>query len=501
MAYSDSSPHLTGLLLGVYRGCEPGEVVLTREAQKFDESVMGKASQFLQSSGIAQKKTVVAHNLHDNYFAVAFTEIGPKNVGYSARENLEQCLEMTRVGAGVGIRALQSYNVDEVHVESMSDAGAAAEGSVLGSWFFDGYRRREPLPRVPKLCPFYVGDMESWRSGVMLGEAQNLARRLSHVPPNIGSPDNMAEYALRLLCKCNVSVSVRDAEWIEKNQMFMLLNVAKGSRRSPVLLELAYCGGREDDKPAVLIGDGCTFDSWGLCLRDNKRIEYGMFNKCGGAAVIGIMKAASQLSLPLNINAFVPLYENKPSGMALKPSSAVKSFNGKTVQVHRTSDTSRMVLSDLIGYSQNLKPNVIINVASLSSDTQKYFNGSASVAFTEDDQMYNDLYSASAITGDRVVRGPLWDFYAEKNKWPTICDVRVVPHQYTGDAMAAAMFLEDFKPNSCKMLTLDVSGSAFLRSPRPEHYLRPGQMTGSPVRTVIQLLKQMTCPNDKKPTC
>ncbi|XP_050527996.1 cytosol aminopeptidase-like [Daktulosphaira vitifoliae] len=499
--YSSNCPDVKkGLVLGVYRGCNPGEVLMSDQAQAFNLMVKNKAKDFLLTSNIAQQGAVVAHDLHPDYFAVAFADIGPTDAKYNKQENLQDCLEWTRIGAGLGARALQSYGVEEIYVENMSHAEAAATGSVIGTWDFNEYKNIED-PIKTTILPYEVKDQDIWKMGIITGEATNLARYIAHLPPNVGTPEIISGFAMDVLCKCNINVEVRDVEWIEDKKLNSFLNVAKGSRRTPMMLELSYCGGVPDAKPTVLIGDGCTYDSWGLCLRDNKHPEFGMFGKAGAASVIGIMKGISQLSLPLNVNALIPLYENKPGGMALKPGSVIKTFDGNTTEVHNTNRTSRLVLSDLIGYSQNLAPNMVINMSALSIDTLKYFNSGAIYSYTTDDKIFDNLESASSATGDRVLRGPLWDVYKAKTLWPSLADTRVVPHQATGDSMAAAMFLEKFKPKGSSMVTLDIAGSSFLQSPKPDHYLRPERMTGSPVRTVLQFLKQIVCPHDAKPSC
>ncbi|XP_050439131.1 cytosol aminopeptidase-like [Adelges cooleyi] len=466
----------------------------------FDESVEGRASDFLRNSNISLRNVVVAHMLHRDYFAVAFTDVGPAETESSPRENINQCLERSRVGAGLGARALQTYSMDEIYVESMSSPEAAAEGSVLGTWDFEGYKKLGSAVKVPKVLPFVAEDGDRWKSGQMVAEGQNLARHISHMAPNVGTPEGIADLAIKMLCPCNVMVEKRDIHWCASKKLHSLIEVAKSSRRPPVMLELTYCGGREDGRPMVLIGDGCTFDSWGLCLRNHKNLQHGMFTKTGAAAVIGIMKAAAQLSLPLNINGLVPLYGNQLGGMALRPGSVIATYNKTTTEVHRTNTAARLVLSDLIGYSETLKPQVIINLATLSVDTCEYFSETI-LAFTSEDKLYDTFERSSAISGDRVVRGPLCDYYKAKTTYRTLADTRVVPHMYNGDAMAAAMFLQNYKPKSTQMLTLDIGGSAFFRSPKPEHYLKPGLMTGSPVRTVVELLKQIACPNDKPPKC
>lgn len=60
--------------------------------------------------------------------------------------------------------------------------------------------------------------------------------------------------ALDILCPCGVHVDVRDKDWIENKKLNGFLTMAKGSSEPPLMLDMAYCGGGEGDKPVVLVG-------------------------------------------------------------------------------------------------------------------------------------------------------------------------------------------------------------------------------------------------------
>lgn len=128
------------------------------------------------------------------------------------------------------------------------------------------------------------------------------------------TPLHFAQEAVNELCPCNVKVEVHDKDWIELKKMNAFLAVARGSCEPPVLLEITYCGGPQDQKPILFVGKGITFDSGGLCLKKCKKMRKFRADMTGAASIIATIRAAAALSLPLNINAIIPLCENMPSG-------------------------------------------------------------------------------------------------------------------------------------------------------------------------------------------
>jgi leucyl aminopeptidase len=64
----------------------------------------------------------------------------------------------------------------------------------------------------------------------------------------------------------------------------------------------------------------------------------------------------------------IPLYENMPGGSALKPGDVVFSHKGVHVRIENTANEGRVVLSDVLSYSKDYNPKMIINVATLSRE-------------------------------------------------------------------------------------------------------------------------------------
>ena len=90
------------------------------------------------------------------------------------------------------------------------------------------------------------------------------------------------------------------------------------------------------------------------------------FDMSGAASVFGTMKAVLELELPINVVGVVPACENMPSGRATKPGDIVKSMSGQTIEVLNTDAEGRLILCDAITYSRRFKPEVVIDIATLT---------------------------------------------------------------------------------------------------------------------------------------
>lgn len=93
-------------------------------------------------------------------------------------------------------------------------------------------------------------------------------------PSNKMSPTKFAQNVVSVLCDSGVSVEARVQHWAATHGLTSYLAVAKGSSEPPIFLELSYYGAEYNDPPIVLIGQGNTFDSGGICLKVNYLLKW-----------------------------------------------------------------------------------------------------------------------------------------------------------------------------------------------------------------------------------
>src|SRR5436853_3683538 len=86
----------------------------------------------------------------------------------------------------------------------------------------------------------------------------------------------------------------------------------------------------------------------------------------GGAAVIGAVAAAARLGLAVDVTGVVPATENLPGGKAQKPGDVIRFRNGKTVEVLNTDAEGRLILADALALAAASKPDLIIDLATLT---------------------------------------------------------------------------------------------------------------------------------------
>lgn len=138
----------------------------------------------------------------------------------------------------------------------MDDAKAAAEGSTLGVWKYQGFKtKKEDIPKINLYSSFATDEDEAcWEEGVIQADAQNIARRLADTPSNHMTPTIFCENAQDILSNLGIEVQVHDKEWAQENDMHSFLSVSRGSCEPPKFLELSYKNNSGSEAPYVLVG-------------------------------------------------------------------------------------------------------------------------------------------------------------------------------------------------------------------------------------------------------
>jgi leucyl aminopeptidase len=141
----------------------------------------------------------------------------------------------------------------------------------------------------------------------------SLAKNLANLPGNVCTPSHLAETAQKLAAEHKIECQILERDEMAALGMHSLLSVARGSHQPPKLIVLQYKGGKDDDKPVVLVGKGITFDSGGISLKPAPEMDEMKYDMCGAASVLGTIKAAALMKLPLNLTVIVPARKTCPA--------------------------------------------------------------------------------------------------------------------------------------------------------------------------------------------
>jgi len=367
---------------------------------------------------------------------------------------------------------------------------ALAEGVALSLYRFDRYlttRRpeRKPLRRFIILSES-PARLRRLRNGITLARAvcqgTVLARDLANAPGNEIYPDTLGRRARSVARRSGLRVSVLREEKIRALRMGGLLGVSQGSKNGPRFIIMEMNRTRRHGT-VVLVGKGVTFDSGGISIKPSAGMAEMKMDMSGAAAVIGTMEAAARLRLPVHLVGLIPATENLPSGTALKPGDILTHANGKTSEVDNTDAEGRLILADALSYATRYKPDLVIDLATLTGACVVALGHVSSGMMGNDQEMMNRLKEAGEQVYERVWQLPLYEEYASLIK-SSVADVKNVGGRW-GGAITAAMFLKTFI-GDYRWIHLDIAGTAMTEE--PSDYIPKGG-SGVGVRLLIEFLR------------
>jgi leucyl aminopeptidase len=224
---------------------------------------------------------------------------------------------------------------------------------------------------------------------------------------------------------------------------------------------------RAKRRKLVLVGKGVTFDSGGLNLKPSASMLDMKCDMAGAAAVAGAMSALRDLDCPVEVHGLVGLVENMTGAAAYKPGDILKTYHGKTVEIGNTDAEGRLVLADVLAYAaKTLKPDAMIDLATLTGACVVALGTGATGLFTRDEALRDALLAAAGEAGEKVWPLPMYEDYLESLQGGP-ADLRNVGERW-GGAITAALFLGEFVPDDLAWAHLDIAGPAFRDKASPD---------------------------------
>ncbi len=466
---------------------------LSPGAAALDEASGGAIARLLKGDDIKGKvgDTLVLHHVADLH-AERVLLVGCGKAGEALSDSDYRKVAAAALAAlkGTGARdalfSLADLEVRERDLIWKVRTAVELAGNVV--YQFDQLKSKKEDKEKPPLkkVAFVVADEAAEAAattGVRQGEAlqagMKLTKDLANLPGNICTPRYLADQAEALARESKkLKATILDEKEMEALGMGSLLSVAKGSRQPPRLIVLEYHGGKKKEKPVVLVGKGLTFDAGGISLKPAAAMDEMKYDMCGGASVLGVMKAVAELGLPLNVVGVVPSSENLPDGAANKPGDIVTSMSGQTIEILNTDAEGRLILCDALTYIKKYDPAVVIDIATLTGACIVALGSHAAGLLGNDQSLVDELLAAGRLSGDRAWQLPLWPEYDEQLKSP-FADMANIGGKEAG-TITAACFLSRYA-KEYRWAHLDIAGTAWKSG-------NGKGATGRPVPLLLQYL-------------
>lgn len=378
-----------------------------------------------------------------------------------------------------------------LHLSFEEQVQAIVEGAALGLYRYDAYQEKKKERVKGNLASIALVTSEEGFQGrlksaieraAIVAEAVELARNLSNAPANSLNAEALAKEAVERTKKYGVKAVILRKPEIEAHRMGGLLAVNRGSRNEPRFIVLEYNLGRRKAPCIALVGKGVTFDSGGISIKPSANMAEMKMDMSGAAAVIGVMRAAARLKLPLRLVGLIPATDNMPSGSALCPGDIIRMSNGKTVEVEDTDAEGRLILADALVYAQRYKPDGIVDLATLTGAVVVALGFHVTGMMGTGKDLMERLRRSGARTFERVCELPLYEEY-EKQIRSEMADIKNLGGRW-GGAITAAMFLKHFI-GGFPWVHLDIAGTAMLEE---EGFYTIKGGSGVGVRLLVDML-------------
>jgi leucyl aminopeptidase len=187
------------------------------------------------------------------------------------------------------------------------------------------------------------------------------------------------------------------------------------------------------------------------------------YDKCGGCAVIGAMRAIAALKLPVHVIGLLPCAENMVSDDAYRPDDIITMYNGVSVEVTNTDAEGRLVLADALAYA--CKAGVFCN----------------------DQKLLARVQDAADSSGERIWRMPLWKDHKEFMRAQHADILNSNPSRNAHPIQGAA-FLAYFVDDKTPWAHLDIAGMGNVDKDTDLFVMGP---TGYGVRLLVDLVEAM----------
>lgn len=404
----------------------------------------------------------------------------------------EQCRNAGADVAGI----CNQQKLTQIAVANESDEAEAAthltEGLFLATYQFLKYRQDADKVRNTLTD---IAILENAATAAEVTELQNVldavyvARDLINEPLSYLTAEQLAKEFEALGKKGKFKVTTWGKSKIEKEKMGGILAVNRGSQTPPAFSIMEWKPKKAvNTQPIVLIGKGVVYDTGGLSLKPTANsMDFMKCDMSGAAAVGAALYAVAKNDLPVHVIGLVPATDNRPGENAYVPGDIIYMHNNTTVEVLNTDAEGRMILADALSYAQQYKPELVIDIATLTGAAVVIL-GHQGIGLMSNMEANNAqkqlLIDTSYQTYERCHELPMWDEYKDMVK-SDIADLKNMGTAGQAGTITAAKFLECF--TNYPWIHLDIAGNAW-NFATANYHIKGGE--GMAVRLFYQFLKQ-----------
>ena len=392
--------------------------------------------------------------------------------------------KIAQKAAELGVKEFSIVSPDE------ASPSRIVEGVSMSLYRFDRFKSKkgDALPECTVVATGKAAHAAK-TAGIVSGGVE-FTRNVANMPPNECTPAVLAGLAKKISRKNKIKYAVITKAELKRRGFGGITAVGQGSSNSPRLIIMEYGGGAKGDSPTVLVGKAVTFDTGGISIKPSEKMDEMKFDKCGGCTVLGILKAASEMKLGVNLVGIVPAVENMPGGDSYRPGDIIRLYSKKTAEIMNTDAEGRLILADALSYGErHYRPRAIIDFATLTGACIVALGNNVAGMVSNDREETARIMDASRRTSEQVWELPLNQDYMDMIK-SDVADMKNIGIGRAAGTITAAAFLRNAIEET-PWIHIDIAGVAWTQAGTKEKPYNPKGATGFGVRLVMDYLQNL----------
>jgi len=376
--------------------------------------------------------------------------------------------------------------------DQISSVSQIVEGSKMALYKFDKFKaeKADNSPDLTIIVSKSNKVSQAIKTAIIVADGAIFTKSIANLPPNECTPSTLANFAKIISKKNKMKCSIISKPELKKRGFGGITAVGQGSKNEPKLIVLEHNRGPRNGKPIVLVGKAVTFDTGGISLKPGEKMDEMKFDKCGGCTVLGIMKAVSELKLPINVVGIIPSVENMPGGESYRPGDIIKLYNGKTAEILNTDAEGRLILADALSYGEkHYSPKTIINFATLTGACIIALGNNVAGMVSNNEKLTKKINESSKRTMEEVWALPLNQDYMDMIK-SEVADMKNIGIGRAAGTITAAAFLRNAIEDT-PWTHIDIAGVAWTQIATKEKSYNPKGATGFGVRLILDYLQNL----------
>ncbi|MFQ5782323.1 MAG: leucyl aminopeptidase [Nitrosopumilus sp.] len=418
--------------------------------------------------------------------------------GIGKKENLTN--DTFRLVSGKIARKARELKIKEFSVivppsfvaEQSSSVSQIIEGSKMALYKFDKFKaeKADNSPDLTIIVSKSKKILQTIKTAQIVADGAIFTKSIANLPPNECTPTTLANFAKTVSKRNKMKCSIISKSELKKRGFGGITAVGQGSKNEPKLIILEHNRGLRNEKPVVLVGKAVTFDTGGISLKPGEKMDEMKFDKCGGCTVLGIMKAVSELRLPINVVGIIPSVENMPGGESYRPGDIIKLYNGKTAEILNTDAEGRLILADALAYGKkHYSPKAIIDFATLTGACIIALGTNVAGMISNSEKLIKKINESSKRTTEEVWELPLNQDYMDMIK-SEVADMKNIGIGRAAGTITAAAFLKNAIEDT-PWTHIDIAGVAWTQIATKEKSYNPKGATGFGVRLILDYLQNL----------